>query len=67
MALALYVGRGCTGLTLRALGQAAGGMDYTAVSMAIKRFEQRLAKQKGLRSMTERLKRELEERVECEM
>jgi len=55
LAQALYVARRRTGLTLRALGEAAGGMDYTAVSMAIKRFEQRLAQDKALRQMTERL------------
>jgi REP element-mobilizing transposase RayT len=55
LAMALYVARRRTGLTLRALGEAAGGMDYTAVSMAIKRFEQRLTKEKALRRMTERL------------
>jgi hypothetical protein len=30
-------------------------MDYTAVSMAIKRFEQRLGRDRSLRQMTERL------------
>jgi hypothetical protein len=55
LAMALWVARRCTGLTLRALGEAAGGMDYTAVSMALKRFEQRLPKDRDLRSMTDRL------------
>jgi REP element-mobilizing transposase RayT len=55
LAMALYVARRCTGLTLRQLGQEAGGMDYTAVSMAIKRFEQRLGRDRGLCRMTERL------------
>lgn len=55
LAMALYVARRCTGLTLRALGEAAGGMDYTAASMAVKRFEQRLLKEKPLRQMTDRL------------
>lgn len=54
-ALALYVARRCTGLTLSALGEAAGGMDYTAVSMAVKRFEQRLGRDKALRRTAERL------------
>jgi len=56
--MALYVARRCTGLTLRALGEAAGGMDYTAVSMAVKRFEERLARDEALRRMVERLLRE---------
>jgi hypothetical protein len=55
LAMALYVARRRTGLTLRALGQAAGGMDYTAVGMAIKRFEGRLKKEKALQKMTETL------------
>lgn len=55
LAMALYVARRRTGLTLRALGEAAGGMDYTAVGMAIKRFEQRLAGEKALRAMVEPL------------
>jgi hypothetical protein len=54
-ALALYVAWRCTGLRLSALGQAAGGMDSTAVSRAVKRFEQRLGEDKALRRMTERL------------
>jgi hypothetical protein len=55
LAMALYLGRRRTGLTLRTLGEAAGGIDYAAVCMAIKRFEQRLAKDKSLRKMTEQL------------
>jgi hypothetical protein len=55
LALALYVGRRCTGLTLRALGEAAGGMDYNAVGMAIKRLERRLTKDRSLRRMAERI------------
>ena len=38
LALALYVARHCTGLSLRALGQAVGTMDYKAVFMQIERF-----------------------------
>jgi chromosomal replication initiation ATPase DnaA len=45
--------RRCTGQTLRALGKAAGGIDYTVVSMAIRRFAQRLGKEEALRQMTE--------------
>ena len=52
---ALYVARRRTGLTLRGLGEAAGGMDYAAVNMAIKRFVERLARDKALRTLTERL------------
>lgn len=53
LALALYVGRRCTGLTLRALGKAAGGMDYNAVGMAARRLEQRLPKDPSLRRQVE--------------
>jgi chromosomal replication initiation ATPase DnaA len=56
--MALYVARRCTGLTLRQLGQEVGGMDYTAVSMAVKRFEQRLSRQATLRQLTARLLQE---------
>ena len=55
LAMALYVARRRTGLTLRELGEAAGGMDYTAVSMAIKRFGERLARDQAPRTLTERL------------
>ncbi len=48
---------------MRALGEAAGGMDYTAVSMAIKRFEQRLAKEKPLRKLTQQV---IEGKLNCE-
>ena len=58
LAMALYVARRCTGLTLRELGQQAGGMDYTAVSMAVKRFAQRLGREPTLRKLTGRLLRE---------
>jgi hypothetical protein len=61
--MALYVGRRCTGLTQRALGEAARGMYYTAVSMAVKRFGQRLIKDKALRRLTERV---LEDDNKCE-
>ena len=37
--LVLWVSRRCTGLTAGELGRAAGGMDYAAVTMAIRRFE----------------------------
>ena len=58
LAMALYVARRCSGLTLRALGEGAGGMDYTAVSMAVKRFELRLRKEEALRRMSDRLSQE---------
>ncbi len=59
LALTLYVGRRCTGLTLRELGEAAGGMDYNAVGMAISRLERRLSKDSPLRRMAERILSEM--------
>lgn len=37
--LVLWIARRCTGLTLAELGRKAGGMDYGAVTMALRRFE----------------------------
>ena len=45
-------------MTLRALGEAAGGMDYNAVGMAIKRLERRLGSEHALRRTAERILRE---------
>ena len=36
--MTLLVARECTGMTLRELGRAAGGMDYGAVSEAVRRI-----------------------------
>jgi putative transposase len=47
--LALYLGRKQGALSLRELGAAVGGVDYAAVSVAVKRFERRLARDKTLR------------------
>jgi REP-associated tyrosine transposase len=47
--LALYLGRQEAALSLRQLGARAGGADYAAVSVAIKRFERRLSRHKVLR------------------
>ena len=41
--LALWAARRFGGMTLREAGDAVGGMDYTAVAMAVKRLEQRAA------------------------
>ena len=37
--MVLMLARECTGMTLRAIGEAAGGIDYVAVGEAIKRIE----------------------------
>lgn len=53
--LALWAGRRFAGLTLRALGQAAGGMDYSAVSMCIRRLEARARHERGMRFLMKRV------------
>jgi hypothetical protein len=55
LAMALYVGRRRAGLTLRALGESAGGTHYAAVITAIKRFSQRLTRDKALSTTVGRL------------
>jgi len=47
--LALYLGRRLGGLTLSALGKLAAGMNVMAVSLAVKRFAQKLETNKQLR------------------
>ncbi|MBU1909237.1 MAG: hypothetical protein KJ726_04240 [Verrucomicrobia bacterium] len=53
--LALWVGRRHTGLTLGELGARAGGMDYGAVAMSVKRMKLRLSHDKTLRDTERRL------------
>jgi len=54
--LALYLGRREAAVPLRELGAAVGGVDYAAVSVAIKRFEGRLAGDKMLRNAVKKAK-----------
>ena len=60
LAMTLSVARRCTGMTLQELGAAAGGMDYAAVGAAIRRFEQRLPKERALRTRSEEVRLEIE-------
>jgi len=53
--LALWGGSRFGGLTLGALGKAAGGMDYSAVSMCIRRLEARARHDRNLRALTMRV------------
>lgn len=53
--LALWCGRKYTGLTLRELGLRAGGLDYSGVSMAIKRVESRAKTDRLLRKAMKQL------------
>jgi REP element-mobilizing transposase RayT len=46
--LVLYLGRKDSGLKLRELAEAAGGIDYVSAWAAVERFEQRLAKDASL-------------------
>ena len=52
----LWAARRYTGMTLREIGAAAGGADYTAVAMTIKRFEQKAASNENLRRHMEQIK-----------
>ena len=47
----LWAGRRWCGCTLRELGAAVGGMNYAAVSIALKRFEQRCAGEEKIRNL----------------
>lgn len=48
-ALALWAARNYGAMTLQEAGKAAGGMDYAAVSISVKRLEQRARKEASLR------------------
>ncbi len=58
--LLLWSLRRYSGMTLKAIGETVGGMDYTAVAMAVRRFELRTEKEPDLR------KRMQVVRVKCE-
>jgi len=49
-ALAMWVARRCTGLTLCEIGEGIGGRDYAAVAMAIRRVDSRLSRDRVLRA-----------------
>ena len=59
LAAALYFGRNYSERTLRELGQLADGMQYPAVTMAIRRFGKRLETDKNLAKKVKRLTRML--------
>ena len=52
----LRLARHYCGLTLSELGAAAGGSDYAAVSVGLRRFEQRVKADRALRSAYEKAK-----------
>ncbi|MFH0909679.1 MAG: transposase [bacterium] len=53
--LALWVGRRRGGMTLNGLGEAAGGMDYSAVSEAIRHFEKKALHRAAVRVAQKRV------------
>jgi hypothetical protein len=56
---ALWFGRRRGRLSLAKLGELAGGMDYSAVSVAVRRFSQRIAKDTKLRRKLEEMERQM--------
>ena len=54
--LVMWAARQYAGLTLREIGERMGGMDYGAVSVAIRRFEARAAKNAELKKLMRRVK-----------
>lgn len=60
--LLLWALRRYSGMILRAVGEAVGGLDYTAVAMAIKRFEQRSEKESKLRQRMKAVRLKCEKR-----
>jgi chromosomal replication initiation ATPase DnaA len=53
--MVLYLGRRHSGLTLRELGEAMGGMDCSAVSGGIIRFGKKLKRDSELRKQVARI------------
>jgi hypothetical protein len=53
--VALAVGRECTGMTLKELGLAAGGLDYAAVSEAVRRMESRRKQDQSIKTAFNRV------------
>ena len=58
-ALAMWIARRCTGLTLREIGQGTGGRDYAAVAMTIRRVDARMRRDKALRIQAAHVSKEL--------
>jgi len=53
--LVLWAARRCTGLTLAELGRKAGGLDYAAVTMAVRRFPLSCKRDKTLTRLCEKV------------
>jgi hypothetical protein len=56
LAAALYLGRNYSDKTLRELGELAGGMQYPAATMAVRRFAKRLESDAALAKKVKRLR-----------
>lgn len=54
--LALWGGRWLCGLTMREIGEGAGGMDYNAVNMALRRWEERMKREPSVAALAEELR-----------
>ena len=57
--LVLWLGRKHCGLKLKELAELAGGLDYTSVGLAVKRFEKRRVRVKRLRQLAEQAQKAL--------
>jgi chromosomal replication initiation ATPase DnaA len=56
----MLLGRDWAGATLRELGRSAGGIDYSSVSVAISRFQKRLAGDRALRARFNKLEAQMQ-------
>ena len=56
--MVLWAGRRYGGMTLKTLGEKAGGMDYVAVALAVRRLEVQAKRNKSLRRLMTRLAKE---------
>ena len=57
--MVLYLARMRSALTLREIGDAAGGMEYKTVSTSVRRIKIRLAREPMMKRLAERLLAEL--------
>jgi len=58
--LVLWLGRKRCGLKLRELGERAGSLEHTRVSLAVKRFEERRRREKSLQRLAEQAEKVLQ-------
>ena len=58
--MVLHLARRYTGMTLRQLGEQLGGTDYAAIGMGLRRFDQRLKKERKLKALYARASKMLD-------